>query len=51
VDRTLEHVRLARKNGAAGVLLFSYDALASTELHSMDYFAGLRQTLLGIDPY
>jgi uncharacterized lipoprotein YddW (UPF0748 family) len=51
VNRTLEHVRVARKNGASGVLLFSYDALASTEVKAANYFTGLRQALLGIDPY
>jgi uncharacterized lipoprotein YddW (UPF0748 family) len=49
VSQTLEHVRAARRTGAAGVLLFSYDALASTDLKA-DYFAGLRDGLLGSQP-
>jgi uncharacterized lipoprotein YddW (UPF0748 family) len=52
VNRTAEHVRAARRAGAAGVLLFSYDALAASAASSPSgaYFTGLRQLLLGTEP-
>lgn len=50
VDRTVEHVRIARRSGAAGVLLFSYDALSEIDLKPSAYFASLREALLGTFP-
>ena len=47
VTRAVEHVQLARRAGASGVLLFSYDALAAVSTRPPTYFAGLRPTLLG----
>ena len=46
---TADHVRAARQAGVSGVLLFSYDRLASTDLKPAS-FDGLRQILLGLTP-
>jgi dihydrodipicolinate synthase/N-acetylneuraminate lyase len=43
--RTAEHVRTARRSGAAGVLLFSYDSLTEGRGAS-EYFTVLRPVLL-----
>ena len=43
--RTVEHVRTARRSGASGVLLFSYDSLIDTRGGS-GYFDALRPVLL-----
>ncbi len=47
VNRAVEHVQIARRAGASGVLLFSYDALAAASTRPPTYFAGLKPTLLG----
>jgi uncharacterized lipoprotein YddW (UPF0748 family) len=49
VGRTIEHVRAARSAGAAGVLLFSYDALAEDKAAPLAYFAGLRAIMTSKD--
>jgi uncharacterized lipoprotein YddW (UPF0748 family) len=41
-----DHVRAARKVGAAGVLLFSYDNLTAVDSRSTNYFAELKRLLL-----
>jgi uncharacterized lipoprotein YddW (UPF0748 family) len=46
VNRAVEHVQIARRAGASGVLLFSYDALAASA-QPPTYFAGLKPALLG----
>jgi len=46
VTRTAAHVQLARKAGAAGVLLFSYDSLIGASAPSPNYLAALRSTLV-----
>jgi uncharacterized lipoprotein YddW (UPF0748 family) len=46
VTRAAEHVQIARRAGASGVLFFSYDALAAAS-QPPTYFAGLKPTLLG----
>ena len=43
--RTAEHVRSARRSGASGILLFSYDSLIDTGAASQ-YFETLRPVLL-----
>jgi uncharacterized lipoprotein YddW (UPF0748 family) len=43
--RTAEHVRRARRLGAAGILLFSYDSLIETQT-AAQYFESLRPVLL-----
>ena len=45
-SRAAENVRAARRLGAAGVLLFSYDSLSSASALTRDYFAALRPVLL-----
>jgi len=46
VTRTAAHVQLARKAGAAGVLLFSYDSLIGATAPSPNYLLALRSTLV-----
>ena len=46
VTRTAAHVQLARKAGAAGVLLFSYDSLIGATAPSPNYLPALRSTLI-----
>jgi len=41
-----EHVRAARKAGAVGLLVFSYDSLMTSDAGDSSYFAGLRPALL-----
>lgn len=41
-----DHVRAARRVGAAGVLLFSYDSLTTADSRSTNYFAELKRLLL-----
>jgi uncharacterized lipoprotein YddW (UPF0748 family) len=43
---TIEHMQAARRAGASGVLLFSYDALTGPEVAS-SYFPSLKKALLG----
>jgi uncharacterized lipoprotein YddW (UPF0748 family) len=40
------HVRTARKAGAAGILVFSYDSLTTNEAGESSYFTALRPALL-----
>jgi uncharacterized lipoprotein YddW (UPF0748 family) len=49
INRTVEHVRAARRAGVSGVLLFSYDGLAAAS-RPQTYFSGLREALLGTAP-
>lgn len=44
--QTSDRVRVARAAGAAGVLLFSYDSLATADASSADYFDAVRPALL-----
>ena len=44
-SRTAANVRAARRLGAAGVVLFSYDSLAGPAAPTRDYFAALRAVL------
>lgn len=46
VNRTAANVRAARRGGAAGVLLFSYDSLVSADAPSRNYLAAIRSTML-----
>jgi hypothetical protein len=46
---TAEHVRAARRAGASGLLLFSYDKLATADLRPTTFFDDLRQVFLGLD--
>jgi uncharacterized lipoprotein YddW (UPF0748 family) len=50
VARTAENVRAARREGAAGVLLFSYDSLVSPSAPSPAYLRTLRATLMETRP-
>lgn len=47
VGRSAEHLAVARRAGAAGVLLFSYDSLLDTGSPRGGYFTQLRPALIG----
>lgn len=47
VERSAEHLAAARRAGAAGVLLFSYDSLLETGRPRGIYFTQLRPSLIG----
>ena len=47
VGRSAEHLTAARRAGAAGVLLFSYDSLLETGSPRGSYFTQLRPSLVG----
>ncbi|NQW02779.1 MAG: family 10 glycosylhydrolase [Acidobacteria bacterium] len=47
VGRVAEHLMSARKSGAAGVLLFSYDSLLTVSAPRGAFFAQLRPSLVG----
>ncbi|HSG00414.1 MAG TPA: family 10 glycosylhydrolase, partial [Vicinamibacterales bacterium] len=47
--QTVSHVRLARRSGATGVALFSYDSLVSARDRGARYFSVLRPALLEDD--
>jgi uncharacterized lipoprotein YddW (UPF0748 family) len=44
--RTADHVRLARRGGAAGILLYSYDSLSAGTAPSSNYLSALRPVLV-----
>jgi len=46
VGDAADHVRAARKVGAAGVLLFSYDSLSTVDSRTTNYFVELKRLLL-----
>jgi uncharacterized lipoprotein YddW (UPF0748 family) len=46
IQRTIANVRAARREGAAGVLLFSYDSLVSPPAPPSSYLPSLRRALL-----
>jgi uncharacterized lipoprotein YddW (UPF0748 family) len=48
VDRAAQHLAAARRGGAAGVLLFSYDSLLVTGSPRGVYFRQLRPSLVGM---
>jgi uncharacterized lipoprotein YddW (UPF0748 family) len=47
VNRAAEHLAAARRSGAAGVLLFSYDSLLTASRPRGVYFTRLRPSLVG----
>jgi uncharacterized lipoprotein YddW (UPF0748 family) len=46
VAESSEHIRAARRAGAAGLLVFSYDSLAANDAANSSYLAELRAALL-----
>jgi uncharacterized lipoprotein YddW (UPF0748 family) len=50
VEQTAEHVRIAGRAGAAGVLLFSYDSLTDAAATQPGYLLSLRPYLIEFDP-
>ena len=45
---TADRVRAARRTGAGGVVLFSYDSLATADAQESEYFAEMRRVLLEV---
>lgn len=49
VSRTIEHLRIARRHQAEGVLMFSYDSLMTAVRPRGRYFTQLRAALVEVD--
>jgi uncharacterized lipoprotein YddW (UPF0748 family) len=49
-DQTIENIRTARRLGAAGFVLFSYDSLTGPKPPAPDYLPAVRQAVAGLRP-